>query len=288
MFIIGPGANVGCGLPWPQSRANQNALDSGANFPRTQALLVVRLRAWCPSTSSLPSGLKTLMANVAMSNPFVRLAGLLGLAALPLAGCSSGGGPSPLTLPPAGALPQVPSGAAQSPPPPDEAGAPAEAGASIAAILPAVQLPKGVARPVGPPTEIYTRVARGILSCWFGANGPLKPDYVYHAEADPPSKGGGAVIDIRVRDKQMTDPRSIRAWRVAIAQGPEGPSLDIQNFKLPEPYAERLQSDVWRWAASEEGCGPPPPSVSSAAAASVANGPGAARAAVQPAQPAQR
>lgn len=150
-----------------------------------------------------------------------------------LSGCAGGEGPSPLTLPGTGGLPDV---------------------AAIKQVL----TPADAPRPVGAPTEIYTRVARGILTCWFGANGPLKPLYVFNADAEPPSRGGGSVISIHTRDKEGTDPRSIRAWKLAIIPAPEGTSLQVENFKLPEEWAQRLDRDVRRWAATEEGCGEGP------------------------------
>jgi hypothetical protein len=154
---------------------------------------------------------------------------LLLIALAPLAGCA-GDAPS---LPSVGAAPD------------------------LGAIKPAVA-PADGPRPVGAPTEIYTRVARGILTCWFGASGPLKPAYIYHADAEPPSKGGGAVIGIHTRDKTVTDPRSIRAWKLAIIPAPEGTTLEIVNLKLPPAYAEALERDARRWAAGEEGCAPIP------------------------------
>lgn len=150
-----------------------------------------------------------------------------------LGGCAGADGPSPLSLPKLDGLPEV--------------------SAITAAVTPA-----GAPLPVGSATEIYTRVARGILTCWFGANGPLKPAYIYHAEADPPSKGGGAIIAIHSRDKEVSDPRSIRAWRLAIVPDPAGTKLEIENRRLPEAFAQRLDSDVRRWAAAEEGCGEGP------------------------------
>jgi len=150
-----------------------------------------------------------------------------------LAGCAGADGPSPLTLPAVDVAPES---------------SPLQ---SVAALAVAPQ-------PVGSPTEVYTRVARGILTCWFGANGPLKPAYIYHAEADPPSKGGGSVIAIHSRDKQVADPRSIRAWRLAIVPVSGGAKLEIENRKLPEEFAKRLEGDVRRWAAADEGCGEGP------------------------------
>lgn len=115
--------------------------------------------------------------------------------------------------------------------------------------------PADAPRPVGAPTEIYTRIARGILTCWFGPAGPLKPKYIYHADAEPPSKGGASVISIHHRDREATDPRSIRAWKLAVVPAPEGTSVNIENYKLPPEIAEPLTRDARRWAAGEEGCG---------------------------------
>lgn len=119
-------------------------------------------------------------------------------------------------------------------------------------------LTKAAALPVGSPTDVYTRVARGALTCWFGASGPLKGPYIYHADAEPPSKGGRAEIVIRARDRMAADPRSLKAFSVAIEPGGEGTKLTIENAKIPEPLATRLTADVRRWAADDEGCGEAP------------------------------
>ena len=111
---------------------------------------------------------------------------------------------------------------------------------------------------VGTPTEVYTRVARGVLTCWFGASGPLKGQYIYHAQADPPSKGGRAQIAIHTKDKTAKDPRSIRAFRVVIAPGAERTTVDVENYKFEKPLAMRFRSDVGRWAGKKAGCGDAP------------------------------
>ena len=162
---------------------------------------------------------------------FLRISGpsIVMAATAALAGCSAG-------------APSLPSVAAM----PD-----------VSAITPKFS-PADAPGPVGAPTEIYTRVARGILTCWFGSNGPLKPNYIYFADADPPSKGGASLISIHLRDREASDPRSIRAWKLAVVPAPEGTTVDIENFKLPPQYAEPLARDARRWAAGEEGCGEGP------------------------------
>ena len=122
--------------------------------------------------------------------------------------------------------------------------------------LPSLSSPAG--QVVGTPTEVYTRVARGALTCWFGAAGPLKSSYIYHADAEPPSKGGRSEIVIFERDADANDPRSMRVYRVVISLVEEKTKLELENLKIPEPLAARLASDVARWAANEEGCGEAP------------------------------
>ncbi len=128
---------------------------------------------------------------------------------------------------------------------------------------------------VGTPTEVYTRVARGVLTCWFGASGPLKGRYIYHAQADPPSKGGRAQIAIHTKDKKAKDPRSIRAFRVVIAPGAERTTVDIENYKFDRALAMRFRSDIGRWAGKKEGCGDSPVAAGWAAEGGRAAKPGA-------------
>lgn len=165
-----------------------------------------------------------------------------------LAACSSGGTP---TLTSGLPQPAAEQGGDQPPPP--------STGLSALPSLPSISsLTKAADLPVGTPTEVYTRVARGALTCWFGASGPLKGPYIYHADADPPSKGGKAEIDVRTRDFTAADPRSLKAFHVGIEAGGEGTRVDIENVKIPEPLATRLTADVHRWAANQEGCSEEP------------------------------
>lgn len=130
------------------------------------------------------------------------------------------------------------------------------------------KLPKMPSPPppiIGSPTDVYTNVARGALTCWFGAKGPLKGQYIYHGEANPPSKGGRAVIVIHLFDPAAPSPRGLRAYQIVIAQ--ESPEVErtavvTENLKMPEPLASRMADDVRRWAAAETGCGEQPTAAS--------------------------
>lgn len=108
---------------------------------------------------------------------------------------------------------------------------------------------------VGTPTELYTRIARGAVTCWFGATGKLKGRHIYHADAEPESKGGAAQIIIFSKDySQSADPRALKAFQIAIKPTGGTPELGVENFKIEEPLASQMKTDVARWAAGDDGC----------------------------------
>ena len=164
------------------------------------------------------------------------LAGTALILAASLGGCAGSG----LSLP---ALPKPEEIATDETKPPDTG-------------LQAMLIPSG--RVVGTPTEVYTRLARGVLTCWFGAEGPLKAAYIYHAQADPASKGGRAQIRIMTRDHEASDPRALRAYLIAISPGEGVTKVEVENRRLPEHLALALKEDVDRWARGEDGCGEGP------------------------------
>lgn len=107
---------------------------------------------------------------------------------------------------------------------------------------------------IGSPTEVYEHIARGALTCWFGSSGPLKADYVYHAEAEPAGKGGKAEIVIHERDRMSANPKGVRAYRIAIAPDEGATTLLFENLKMPEPMAKSMEADARRWSAGSIGC----------------------------------
>lgn len=110
-------------------------------------------------------------------------------------------------------------------------------------------------KPVGNATAVYSNVARGALSCWFTTKGGFKKDFVYFAEAEAPSRGGGSVITIHKRDQRRPNPRGVRAYRIKIEPvDDESARMTTENLKMPESVAAAMESDVDRWARGEHGC----------------------------------
>jgi hypothetical protein len=126
------------------------------------------------------------------------------------------------------------------------------------ATLPTLPLPSLSAAYQQPPSEIYARIARGALGCWFAASGPLKRTHIFHADVAPPSDNAGAEIVIHERDNTTgQNPRAIRAYRIAITRAPEGTFVASENLKLPAALATRMEGDINRWAKGQAGCNTP-------------------------------
>lgn len=112
-----------------------------------------------------------------------------------------------------------------------------------------------VAGAVGSATEVYSRVALGAVSCWFGKSGPLKKDYIYHAEADAASRGGKAEIVVHERDPTQPNPRGPKAYRINIdPTGEQSATVRAENMKMSAAFAAGMTGDVGRWARGDQGC----------------------------------
>ena len=117
------------------------------------------------------------------------------------------------------------------------------------------QAPAEVASIVpGTPTDVYALVARGALRCWFGAEGPLKPTHVFHAEADSPANGGTAEIVLHERDETLRDKRGTRAFRVSFTGGPAGVRVAVAMPRMEQQLAQLMAKDVAAWAKGGTDC----------------------------------
>ena len=116
-------------------------------------------------------------------------------------------------------------------------------------------LPEAYTEPQGSATDLYARIARGALGCWFSPKGGMKQDYIYHAEADAPSRGGKAEIVVHVRDPSQPNPRGAKAYKVLITpKNDASATVTTENLRMPEAQAVLMTRDVYRWAKAEDSC----------------------------------
>ncbi len=115
-------------------------------------------------------------------------------------------------------------------------------------------VPKAIKQPVGSATEVYTRVARGALTCWMGGHGGMRRMYLFQADAKPRSEGGAAQIDLHERIKDKPNIPGRKVFAVSISPVGENAAVSAENLGLPQQQGESMLADVQRWAAAEEGC----------------------------------
>ena len=107
----------------------------------------------------------------------------------------------------------------------------------------------------GSPTDAYAKVARGALRCWFGADGPLKPTHVFHAEAKSPADGGSAEMVLHEKDDAQRDRRGSRAFRVTFLPEGFGAKVVATILKMDRHLADVMARDVDDWAKGGDDCG---------------------------------
>jgi len=110
----------------------------------------------------------------------------------------------------------------------------------------------------GTPQDIYSRVARGVLGCWFGARGQLKPTHIFHADLPPAEKGEPAEIVIHERDPLSGNPRGLKAMRIVIAAKSEDTTtLQFEALRFTGETGDHMRASVERWAKGDAECEPP-------------------------------
>lgn len=152
-------------------------------------------------------------------------------------------------------LPMVLLPACSAPLGPTSLGLNIPANLSLPALPTDLSLPTGQTVVSGSALDAYSAVARGALVCWVGADGPLKLTHIFHAEAMPPSSGGGAEIVLHQRDPSQPSPRGVRAMRIAFSDtGGNTARVDFENMKLPQDLGDAMKKDALAWAAKAESC----------------------------------
>jgi hypothetical protein len=98
--------------------------------------------------------------------------------------------------------------------------------------------------------EIYSRVARGAKTCWFGPGKPLVKGYVFEGEAASEADGGAAEVAVHVRTPDQPNPRGGKVFIVSITKVADGSKLEMESRRIPDQMAEQMRANVARWAKS--------------------------------------
>jgi hypothetical protein len=104
-----------------------------------------------------------------------------------------------------------------------------------------------------PPVEVYARIARGALKCWFGPEGSLKASHVFHAKVDSPTSATPAEIAVHTREAGSSH-GVLRAFAISITPSGSGSLVEAQNIRFPAPQGEMMIADVGRWTGGSDTC----------------------------------
>lgn len=163
--------------------------------------------------------------------------------------------------------------------------------------LPKIEMPAVTIEPslilVG-STEVYTRIARGAMTCWFGPQGRLTATHIFHADAAPTLNGGGVEIVVHERAVDQPKPWGYKAFRVQLSEttgmdgspGGGGTRITVDNVRMSDTEAPVMRAEVYQWASGTDGCKVSTPSVVATAPAASAPPP-AAKAGKAPAKQAR-
>jgi hypothetical protein len=100
------------------------------------------------------------------------------------------------------------------------------------------------------PLDAYVIMGGDIKRCWFNANKPLLPDYVYRA--DVPADGSKVLITIH--DRANLGRAGMSTYAIDFKQEGVSTIITTQNRKMPPEIAERMQADIDRWKLGDATC----------------------------------
>ena len=134
----------------------------------------------------------------------------------------------------------------------------------------------GITAP-GKPVDVYTRLARLAKLCWMSPPAPLTLGYLFTAEVAPESRGGSGSIVIFEKNTSLgiKGDRGLVAYSMSLTASGDATTIGVQNGRISEGFANKMRSDVERWAAGETGCNEATPWPTQAASGDAAEAPAA-------------
>jgi len=114
----------------------------------------------------------------------------------------------------------------------------------------------GISAP-GRPVDVYVKLARLAKACWLSAPAPLQQGYLFTADASPEARGGAVSIVIFEKNAAagVKGDRGRVAYSMSLTpSGEASTTIAIDNGRIADGFAGKMQADVERWAAGETEC----------------------------------
>jgi hypothetical protein len=113
------------------------------------------------------------------------------------------------------------------------------------------------------PLDAYVVLGGRIKRCWFNADAPLLPKYVYRADVSP----DGATVKITIHERADLGRAGIATYAIDFKQSGPSTLVTTENRKMPPELAAKMQYDIDRWKRGANDCNKTMPPVQSTASA---------------------
>jgi hypothetical protein len=100
------------------------------------------------------------------------------------------------------------------------------------------------------PVDAYVQLGGRIKSCWFNADEPLLPNYVYRADVSP----NGSKVQITIHQRLALGRPGLATYAIDFRQEGAATVVTTENRKMPTELAAKMQYDIDRWKRGEQNC----------------------------------
>jgi hypothetical protein len=105
--------------------------------------------------------------------------------------------------------------------------------------------------------DAYVMLGGRIKSCWFNADAPLLPNYVYRANVS----ANGGTVQITIHEREALVRPGLLTYIINFQQEGGYTVVSTDNRKMPPQLAAKMQFDIARWKRGETNCSRAMPSV---------------------------
>ncbi|MGD9502169.1 MAG: hypothetical protein AB7V40_06745 [Methyloceanibacter sp.] len=127
----------------------------------------------------------------------------------------------------------------------------------------AVPAPSRLSVATAKPVDAYVLLGGRIKTCWFNADRPLLPRYVYRADVSP----SGRMVQIVIHEKLALGRAGNATYAVDFKEEGAYTVVRTYNRTMPPVLAAKMQYDIDRWKRGETNCNTVMPKVAAAAPA---------------------
>jgi hypothetical protein len=100
------------------------------------------------------------------------------------------------------------------------------------------------------PVDTYVLLGGRIKSCWFNAEKPLLPGYVYRADVSP----DGNKVQIMVHKARELGRAGVATYAIDFHQEGAYTIVTTRNGKMPPELDAKMRYDIQRWKGGDTSC----------------------------------